>query len=330
MKKVLITGGAGFIGYHLAKELLNDDYEITMVDNFSRGVMDNSMIELQKNNQIVFKQIDILDKTVLDQLGTDFDYIYHLAAIIGVKNVLEHAFDVLERNVQMLTMMIHFAKKQTGLKRFVFASTSEIYAGTLQYYKMEIPTPEYTPLTITDMNKPRTSYMLSKIYGEALVRQSGLPYTIIRPHNFYGPRMGMAHVIPELLKKAYSLPEGSLLDVFSPDHTRTFIYIEDAVSMVKILAESNKALNNFYNVGNQAPEVRMEYVAECVIKTVGRKLEINYLPPTEGSPPRRCPNTEKLFEVTNYRSKIDLQDGIERTYEWYKENIFNGKTKGAI
>lgn len=330
MRKILITGGAGFIGYHLAKELLKDDYEVTLIDDFSRGVMDDSLAELKKSKQVTFRQMNLLDNAALGQLETDYDYIYHLAAIIGVKNVLDHAFDVLDRNVQMLIKMIYFAKKQKSLKRFIFASTSEIYAGTLQYYEMEIPTPENTPLTITDMDKPRTSYMLSKIYGEALVRQSGLPYTIIRPHNFYGPRMGMAHVIPELLKKADSLQEGSKLDVFSSNHTRTFIYIEDAVRMVKILAESDKSLNNFYNVGNQTPEVNMGYLAECIINIVGKKLEINPLPPTEGSPERRCPNTEKLFEATKYRSGVNLEDGIKRTYEWYKENIFSGKTRGAV
>ena len=88
---------------------------------------------------------------------------------------------------------IDIAKKQKRLKRLLFASTSEVYAGTLRYHGLEFPTTEETPLTVSDLRHPRTSHMLSKIYGEALLRQSNLPYTIFRPHNFYGPRMGMSH-----------------------------------------------------------------------------------------------------------------------------------------
>ena len=87
-------------------------------------------------------------------------------------------------------------------KLFVFASTSEVYAGSLEHFGLPIPTPETAPLGLPDLGRPRTTYMLSKIYGEALCRHAGLPFTILRPHNLYGPRMGMAHVIPELHARA--------------------------------------------------------------------------------------------------------------------------------
>lgn len=329
MKKVLITGGAGFIGYHLALCLLDAGYRVTLIDNFSRGVADITLDELNKNDNIEFINLDLMDEAEIRKLDDDYEYIYHLAAIIGVQNVLNHAYDVLEKNVLLLTNIIHFAERQVNLKRFIFTSTSEIYAGTLRYFTMELPTPETTPLTIPDLDEARTSYMLSKIYGEALIRQSGLPYTIVRPHNFYGPRMGMSHVIPELLKKAVNLKDGEDLEVFSVDHTRTFCYIDDAVMMMRLLAESGNALNEFYNIGNQEPEVKMSYVGECVVNTVGKNLKIKPKPVTEGSPARRCPNVEKLHQAVDYQPRFDLQTGINKTYEWYKENIFNGKTIGA-
>ena len=218
--KALITGGAGFIGGHLAEKLAENGYSVTLVDNFSRGVDDGFLRRLTQEHGVSLVTADLMEDASLDPLGNDYDYIFHLAAIIGVQNVLNRAYDVLHMNVEMLFHVLDFAKEQNNLKRLVFASTSEVYAGTLQFFDMKIPTPEDTPLTVTPLEQPRTSYMLSKIYGECLLHHCGLPYTIVRPHNFYGPRMGMSHVIPELLKKAYFAEPGGRLPVFSADHRR--------------------------------------------------------------------------------------------------------------
>ncbi|MBQ9277746.1 MAG: NAD-dependent epimerase/dehydratase family protein [Lachnospiraceae bacterium] len=327
--KALITGGAGFIGYHLAGKLVEEGYEIVLVDNFSRGVSDSFLNELEKNDKVSFKSIDLMDKEKINELDDDFDYIYHLAAIIGVQNVLNHSYDVLKKNVELLINMIDFAGKQKNLKRFIFASTSEIYAGTLQFYGMDIPTPETTPLTITPLEHPRTSYMLSKIYGEALLNQSNIPYTIIRPHNFYGPRMGMSHVIPELLKKAYNLDDGSKLEVFSVEHKRTFCYISDAVEIIVKLAESDNSIGQAFNVGNEAPEVPIMDVAKTVIEVTGKKLDIEPMPATAGSPERRCPSMKKTYECIGYKGKVSLTEGIQKTYDWYKTYIFEGNELSA-
>ena len=322
--KVLITGGAGFIGYHLTNEFLSQGYDVTIVDNFSRGVQDSFLLALEKDHGVKFISADLMDDSNYDKLDKDFDYIVHLAAIIGVQNVINRPYDVLRLNVELLIKMIAYAKDQKNLKRFLFASTSEIYAGTLEFYDMEIPTPETTPLTITPLESPRTSYMLSKIYGEALLRQSGLKYTIFRPHNFYGPRMGMSHVIPEQLKKAYFSEDGAQIDVFSVNHKRTFCYISDAVRMIRLIAESDKTVGEAFNIGNERPEVTIQQVAETVLKVVGKPLTINPKPATLGSPERRCPSMKKMKEFTGYEGKVSLEEGIQKTFDWYKKNIFDG------
>lgn len=327
--KALITGGAGFIGYHLAKELLSQGYQIVLADNFFRGVEDRFLKELEDNPQITFIPVDLMAEEDVMNLGTDYDYIYHLAAIIGVQNVLKHSYDVLEKNTLLLIHMINFAKCQKNLKRFVFASTSEIYAGTLQFYSMEIPTPETTPLTITPLEHPRTSYMLSKIYGEALLQQSGLPFTIVRPHNFYGPRMGLSHVIPELLKKAYFSDDDQSLEVFSVDHKRTFCYIDDAVTMMRMLAETDNTIGQAYNIGNESPEVTILEVAETVLKVTGKMLPIDAKPATAGSPARRCPSMAKTKDAIGYSGKVSLLEGIQKTFDWYKTYIFDGNEMSA-
>ena len=322
MAKVLITGGAGFIGLHLAKYYLSMGHKVDLADNFSRGINDEELNSVLENENVNLYKVDLMDKESVKQLGDDYDYIFHLAAIIGVANVLKQPYNVLEKNAILLINMLDFAKTQKNLKRFLFASTSEVYAGTLLNFEMEIPTPETTPLCTTDLKSARTSYMLSKIYGEALCNHSGLPVTIFRPHNIYGPRMGMAHVIPELLKKAYALKGGEKLDVFSPEHKRTFCYIDDAVKILYLAAESDKTLNETINLGNQSPEVPMKTVGEIVLKTVGKNNEMNFLPPTEGSPERRCPDMTKTAELTGFSAEVSLEEGVKRTYDWYRANYF--------
>lgn len=262
-------------------------------------------------------------------MDEEYDIIFHLAAIIGVANVLNRPEAVLRDNVLLLFNLIDFAKKQKNLKRFVFASTSEIYAGTLQYFDMEIPTPENTPLALTPLEHPRTSYMLSKIYGEAVLNQSMLPFTIVRPHNFYGPRMGMSHVIPELLRKAWFDEGKGKLEVFSPFHKRTFCYIGDAVVMMRLLAESESSIGQAYNIGNQEPEVTMKRLGELILLVTGKQYSIEEKEVTAGSPPRRCPNMQKTTACTDYMPKVSLEEGIRRTFDWYRTHIFNGSEMGA-
>lgn len=324
MKKVLITGGAGFIGLHLANKFLENGYAVDIADNFSRGLNDRSLQDIigKSDGNINLFTVDLMDPSSIKNLANDYTYIFHLAAIIGVANVLKQPFEVLRKNVVLLLNMLEFAKEQKRLERFLFASTSEVYAGTLKYFNMEIPTPETTPLTTTDLTSPRTSYMLSKIYGEALCNASGLPVTLFRPHNIYGPRMGMAHVIPELLKKSYFNTDNKGLEVYSCEHKRTFCYIDDATEMLLRAAESAKCLGKTINLGNQEPEVSMQTVGEIVLEVTGKNMPIIPLPATEGSPVRRCPNMEKTNDLTGYKAKVGLKEGISRTYDWYKKNIF--------
>lgn len=323
--KVLITGGAGFIGLHLAKFLEEQENEVVLVDNFSRGVNDAMLTNLGQKKGVTFVEKDLMDVHALDDMGVDYDIIYHLAAMIGVDIVLHHSYEVLKNNTGILLNILEFAEKQKHLKRFLFASTSEVYAGTLKYYGLEIPTPEETPLTITDLKHPRTSYMLSKIYGEALLHQSKVPYTIFRPHNFYGPRMGMSHVIPELLRKAYFMENETGLEVYSPAHKRTFCYIGDAVEMITRLALSKETIGEAFNIGTETPEYSMREVGEMILKVTGKKEKIIEMPPSPGSPERRCPSMKKTIEVTGYQAKVGLEEGIRKTFGWYKESVFDGK-----
>ena len=320
--QILVTGGAGFIGFHIAKRLVSEGHHICLVDNLTRGIQDADLVELVSNPKVSLLEVDLLDRDATLALGIDFEAIFHLAAIIGVRHVLKRPYDVLTHNVRMLDNVIALAQRQTACSRLLFASTSEIYAGTLKHFDLTIPTPEHTPLALTSLESPRTSYMLSKIMGEAMVQHSGLPFTIFRPHNIYGPRMGMAHVIPEQLKKTFDAVPGGSIAVYSPDHRRAFCYIDDAVEMLRRMLINEACRGATLNLGTQAPEVTIRDVVGICIDICGKQLKIEELSSTPGSPERRAPDMQKTNHLIGFESEIGLRQGIQETWAWYYDHVF--------
>jgi nucleoside-diphosphate-sugar epimerase len=308
---ILITGGAGFIGGWLARSLAARGTEVDIVDDFSRGSKDTFLEELLETDGVELIDRDLLAAEAMSDLGNGYRTIYHLAARVGVQNVIEAPYATLRDNVLLAEKTLDLARRQRILDRFVFASTSEIYAGSLEYFDLPLPTPEDTPIALADLSRPRSSYMLSKLYGEAMTRHAGVPITILRPHNVYGPRMGMAHVVPELLKKAHEASAGGEIEVFSTDHTRTFCFIDDAVEMFIAAGEEPKCRGQSLNVGSQTPEITIGELALIVIDTVA----------TAGSPHRRCPDMSRMTELTGLRATTELQEGIARTYAWYRAEM---------
>jgi len=323
VNKVLITGGAGFIGLHLSKRLLERGFSVDLVDDFSRGVCDRELEMLTKQPGVNLHSRNITMHNAFEGINYDYNYIFHCAAIVGVANVLKMPYDVLSKNLSMLINLLDFASKQSMLKRLMFISSSEVYAGTLQNFDLPIPTPETVPLALTDIAHPRSSYMLSKIYGEALCLHSGLPCTILRLHNIYGPRMGMAHVIPELLRKAYLTLNGGNIEVFSIDHKRAFCYIDDAVEMMILCLESPGCRGQIMNIGNQDTLITMQVLAEIIIDVINKEIKIDPKPSTPGSPHIRCPDMNKTYDLINYKALIGLKEGIGLTYKWYLDYVFN-------
>jgi nucleoside-diphosphate-sugar epimerase len=322
--RVLITGGAGFIGYHLGRRLVADGYSVDLLDNFSRGVRDDELRALGEETGVMLIDADLRRPDSLRWAGRDYDHIVHLAAIIGVVHVQERPYEVLRDNIAMLDRVIDLGRAQEKLERFVFASTSEVYAGTLEHFELPVPTPEDTPVALPDLGRPRTSYMLSKLYGEAMCRHSGLPFTIVRPHNVYGPRMGLAHVIPELLQRADAAADGDELEVFSVDHRRSFCFIDDAVEMLVRMLERPGCAGRTLNLGRQAPEVSIREVAETCLAAAGKRLAIVPRPATPGSPARRAPDMTATRSLLDFDAQVDLAQGVGRTFEWYRRHVFAG------
>tara|TARA_B100000886_G_scaffold340036_1_gene307582 strand:+ start:9474 stop:10454 length:981 start_codon:yes stop_codon:yes gene_type:complete len=318
--KILITGGYGFFGYHLAKKLSKENYEITIVDIRPYGKLDREFLDLLSQDHIKYLELDLLNKNLDEELDKDFAFIFHLAALLGVRNVLENPLKVLSLNFEMLNNLVSFIDKFNKKPTLIFASTSEIYAGTLLKGKLEFPTPENSHLVLPNLEHPRTSYMLSKIYGEAICHSCDFNSIIIRPHNLYGPRMGMKHVVPQLIKRIYNTPINGELGVYSPSHKRTFCFIDDAVDQVSKLLLINNLKNETFNLGTQSPEIRMRELTAKLIEIMKRNdIIIKEFENTPGSPERRCPLTQKIDNLTLKKDRTSLFDGLKKTYSWYMQ-----------
>ncbi len=323
LTKILVTGGAGFVGCALATELARRDRtHIVVVDNFSRGRRDPDLETLLAAPNVDLLEVDLTDPHQVAQLPADVHYVYHLAALIGVKHVTKTPDQVFRVNLLSVINLFEHLRRAPALRRVLFSSTSEVYAGTLRHHGMAVPTPESTPLTIDNLADARTSYALTKIAGEAIGLQygktHGLPVTNVRFHNVYGPRMGFAHVIPETIGK---IAETSEIAVPSAGHTRAFCYIADAVHATIACAESDRTAFETINIGNADEEIAIRDLVRTLAATMGKDIQIRELPATPGSPERRCPDVSKLIALTGCRPRVSLADGLNATYRWYKDRL---------
>ncbi len=318
---VLIIGGAGFLGYSLAQFLSKKKMSVDVVDDFSRRSSTKDIHILEQNKHIKVINKNLFDLYKGNELKNDYNVIFHFAAIVGVDNVINNPYETLSKNILLSDIAIKIAKMQKNLNKFLFTSTSEVYSGAIEQEIASIPTSEQTKLIIENTHPKRSTYKLSKIVGESLCINSGLPVTIFRPHNIYGPRMGMSHVIPELIKKILLLKSGEKLDVFSVNHTRTFCHINDAVKLFYEGMHNNMTDNEILNMGTHEPEIKIIELAKLLCKLSEKNIQINPQQPQEGSISRRCPDMSKTKKLTNYKPSVDLEEGLAETFKWYKKNI---------
>ena len=297
--------------------------KLVLVDKLDPEKSDQNFRTFISRPNVRFVQADLTVPGCLDGLPCDIDMVFHGAAILGVQQVLDAPDRVLEINAVSTLNVFNFARRLTGLKRIVFASTSEVYAGTLKHFGIPFPTPETVPICVDDVRSARTSYALSKVYGEAIAfawRQShGVPVTVVRYHNVYGPRMGFRHVVPQtFVKIARSTGD---VEVPSAQHTRAFCYIDDAIEATVRCWESEQAEGEIINIGSSAEEISIRSLVEKIASTMGREITIREMSDTEGSPSRRCPDTSNLKRLTGFTARVSLDEGLRRTYAWYRERL---------
>lgn len=317
---MLVTGGAGFIGFFLAKHLADTEQQVTICDNLFRGKEDDEFKRLLERKNVTFVRADLTKPEHLIKLDTHYDHVYHLAAINGTKYFYEIPHTVLRVNtLSAINILDWFVESKS--KKILFSSSSETYAGLTNAVPFQYPTPEDVPLGVADLFNPRWSYGGSKLLGELLfanyAKQFKRRMSIVRYTNVYGPRMGHEHVVSEFIGRI--LRKESPFKIFGAEPTRTFCYVTDAVRATQLVMESEKTDGRVLNIGSDAEELPIIELAKRMFTLFNYHPTVELHPAPLGTAKRRCPNIARL-KALGFQNKVKLDDGLRETYAWYKEH----------
>ncbi len=300
MIKILITGGAGFIGSSLADQFLKSkDYFIVGVDNLLTG--DIRKIPVHSNFKFIKCDVNNFNDISAIMARFHFDYVYHYAAVVGVNRTIENPVMVL-RDLEGIKNILDLSKN-TGVKRLFFSSSSEVYGEPV-----ELPQNE----TTTPLNS-RLPYAVIKNVGEAFCRsyekEFGLPFTVFRFFNTYGPKQSTDFVISKFLKAALS--NKSITIYGDGQQNRTFCHIDDNTTCTIKILEDNLIMNDVINIGNEVNYTILQ-LAELIVNLTNSKSKLEFLPPLkEGDMTRRQPDNSKMKKILS-APLISLEDGLTR------------------
>jgi UDP-glucose 4-epimerase len=320
--KALITGGAGFIGSHLSERLLDQGHEVMVLDNLSTGSIHN-ISHLKANPAFSYVIDTVTNERLLAEVLDGSDVVFHLAAAVGVKLIVERPVHTIETNVHGTEVVLKHANKK---KKLVFiASTSEVYGKSAN-----VPFREDADLVLGPSDKHRWAYACSKLIDEFLAlaywKEKKLPVIVVRLFNTVGPRQtgqyGM--VLPTFVRQALS---GVPITVFGDGtQSRSFTYVGDVVDALVTLAREPRAIGGVFNIGNTG-EVTIRDLAERVKTATGSRSDIQLVPYDEAyeagfeDMPRRVPDITKLHNLIGYQPKMQLDDIIRTVVESQKPQI---------
>ena len=302
MTKILVTGGAGFVGSCLAEKLSeNKDNFVVIVDNLLTG--SKSKVPVSKNDNIRFIQADV---NVFEEISSiflafSFDYVFHYAAVVGVKRTQEHPVLVLS-DINGIRNILNLSKN-TGVKRVYYSSSSEVYGEPVEYPQNEHTTP---------LNS-RIPYAIVKNLGEAYLRsynkEFGMEYTIFRFFNTYGPKQSVDFVMSRFISRALL---GQDITIYGDgSQTRTFCFIDDNIEAAVNAFYKNMMVNDVVNLGSDK-EITILELAKKIISSTGSNSKIVHLPELEeGDMSRRKPDTTKMNILLN-RPLLSLDEGIKK------------------
>ena len=318
--KILITGGAGFIGSHLTEKLLDLGHEVFVIDNLWTGKLTN-LKNIQSNERFHLVVDTILNESVMNELIFKVDHIYHLAAAVGVRNIMDHPVETLDINVKGTETVLRLTNRFK--KKILIASTSEIYGSHLDHSLSEDDN-----RIMGTVKKRRWAYACSKTLDEFLALayfdEKKLPVVIARLFNTVGPRQtgryGM--VLPNFVQSALL---GKPITVFGEGtQSRSFTHVKDVVEAVIKLMDEPKAEGDIFNVGNDH-EISINELAQKVKEMAGSDSEIEHIPYEKAYGPgfedmeRRCPNIKKLQGLIGFKPGYDLETIIQSVIDYFKE-----------
>ncbi len=316
--KVIVTGGAGFIGSHLVEGLLDRQQEVLCLDNLSRGNLSN--IEgAEKSRNFAFAQGDLSLPEFANEQIRDAEVIFHLAAVNGTRFFYENPRFVIETNIKTTENVLKAANRN-GIQRIIFASSSEVYG-----YPTEFPTPETAQLVFDSPEVTRWSYAISKLCDEHLCfayqKEYGIGVTCLRLFNTYGPRLDgspYGQVVSIFIKRALA---GQDLEIFGDGtQTRSFAYVSDIIEGIMLSSMRKGKDAEIFNRGNEG-EVSINELAARTIAACGKtdeRIGIRHLPRVQGDTPRRLPSLQKARDLLGYTPEVDLDEGLRKTVNWFR------------
>ena len=317
--RALITGGAGFIGSHLAEALLDEGHEVEIIDNLSTGSIRN-IGHLKANPRFTYVIDTLTNEPLLAELIDRSDVIFHFAAAVGVKLIVEEPVHTIETNVHGTEVVLKHANKKR--KKVVIASTSEVYGKSA-----DVPFREDADLVMGATVKHRWAYACSKAIDEFLAlayyKERGLPVIIVRFFNTVGPRQtgqyGM--VLPSFVRQALA---GEPITVFGDGmQSRSFTFVGDVVECLIKLVKEPKAVGQVFNIGNKE-EISILKLAELVKARTGSASAITFVPYDQAyeegfeDMPRRVPDLTKISQLVGYKPKVQLDEIITKVIEYFR------------
>lgn len=305
MSQILVTGGAGFIPSSLVQKLAeNVNNFIVIADNLATGSMDKVPVSI--HNNIQFVKCDVNKYHEIGELFESFrfDYVFHYAALVGVKRTLDNPVRVLS-DVEGLRHIMNLARN-TGVKRMYYSSSSEVYGEPVEFPQNEHTTP---------LNS-RLPYAIVKNLGEAFLKsyyqEYGMEYTIFRFFNTFGPKQSKDFVVSKFIASA--LRNENITIYGDGSQTRTFCYIDDNITATTNAFYQNKFVNDVVNIGGEH-EIKIVDLAQTIIDVTGSQSKIIYLPAlAEGDMTRRRPDIRKMKQLLQTPMK-SLREGIELTLQ---------------
>lgn len=311
-KTIFITGGAGFIANTLIRHYIEKN-KIIVYDNFHRDTLTSSGLSGHKNIKIV--KGDVLDLSLLKESMKGADVVVHAAGIAGIDTVIKNPVKTMQVNM-MGTANALAAAQENGVKdRFVDFSTSEVFGS------MAFRSSEADQTVAGSAGEARWTYAVSKLAGEHLAhayyRQFDLPVVTVRPFNVYGPGQTGEGAIQVFIKRA--LKNEMIRIDGDGNQIRAWCYVDDFVDCLIRCIEDPKAIGHSFNIGNARAVITILGLAQTVCRTLKSDSEIVFDPPLSADIAIRIPSVEKSKELLGFKAKIDLEEGIERTAEWFKK-----------
>jgi dTDP-glucose 4,6-dehydratase len=324
-KTVLVTGAGGFIGSHLVERLVRDGHRVRVLVRYNgrddRGHLENLPASIQSELELI--RGDLKDPEAVRKAIQAREWVFHLGALIAIPYSYENPHDVVQTNVLGTAHILDACRSSNALERVVLTSTSEVY-GTAQY----VPIDEKHPL------RGQSPYAATKIaadaLGESYHRSFGLPVTILRPFNTFGPRQSARAIIPAIISQALA---GPVIKLGRLDPRRDLTFVKDTVEGFLAIASCDQALGRAVNIG-RGEDVSIGELVERIGRLMGRTIEVKTaserVRPASSEVERLLAGTNLAHSLWNWKPRFSLDQGLEQTISWIREHRSHYRTQAYV